>query len=445
MCKTYQDSYEKLLTLLPKAVDYCKATGRRVVFGYTSDLDLLLKWNAEKLNGLLKKYLREVPAKPADDTLRSMEDLAVFVSYLVQNGMGGEADILNGDLCRVIEETFEMDNALGGSSAQAAAAFGAVGFPFVSCLTDNSREVVAQMDYPGAESVSNGRLVPITEIAADVEPVKHYVLQYPKGDVLTVMGKDISIPLSNRVILDYDFVHKNNPFKKAFGAFLEEHADMVISHMISGFNVIVDPEIARDCAGDLIPHYKRLKEKNPDCLIYLECAHYFSPQVRSVLFGALIEVIDVLGINEEELSDLTRELGQEADIASPEGILQGLALLMRHYPTKAIIMHTKDYAMFFGKELPGCSVELGLTMGNLMAATRARTGRYGSAEDCRETIRQLPISEKGLLFAQTVPERYEGFRCCVVPARYMERPAFTIGLGDTFTAGMQLGFIPFEE
>lgn len=30
---------------------------------------------------------------------------------------------------------------------------------------------------------------------------------------------------------------------------------------------------------------------------------------------------------------------------------------------------------------------------------------------------------------------------CLVPSRYMDRPKSTIGLGDTFAAGVQLAFI----
>jgi ADP-dependent phosphofructokinase/glucokinase len=77
-----------------------------------------------------------------------------------------------------------------------------------------------------------------------------------------------------------------------------------------------------------------------------------------------------------------------------------------------------------------------------MAATRARTGRYGSLQDCRESL-ALPLSERGKTFAQAFLQlagQNEDMALAVVPSRYIEHPRYTIGLGDTFTAGVQISF-----
>ena len=73
---------------------------------------------------------------------------------------------------------------------------------------------------------------------------------------------------------------------------------------------------------------------------------------------------------------------------------------------------------------------------------RARTGRYGSREDCLETLKTLALSEAGLKMAAAL-ERADtyGRFAKLVPTRYMEHPKYTIGLGDTFTAGMLTAFI----
>ena len=96
--------------------------------------------------------------------------------------------------------------------------------------------------------------------------------------------------------------------------------------------------------------------------------------------------------------------------------------------------------MYYGNELPNIDIEKGLTMGNLMSGTRARTGRYGDQKDCEETL-SLPLSPTGLRFAQEVENISSSRSICLVPSRYMEKPAYTIGLGDTFVAGVQMAFI----
>ena len=86
------------------------------------------------------------------------------------------------------------------------------------------------------------------------------------------------------------------------------------------------------------------------------------------------------------------------------------------------------------------TIEKGLTIGNLMAATRARTGRYGSYDDCRETM-NLALSAEGIRFVEALGQEKLEEQDCIVPSRYMEHPKYTIGLGDTFMAGCLTAFV----
>ena len=65
----------------------------------------------------------------------------------------------------------------------------------------------------------------------------------------------------------------------------------------------------------------------------------------------------------------------------------------------------------------------------------------GILEDCRETL-ACPLSETGLRFARELDSTSMKHSVCLVPSRYMEKPKYTIGLGDTFVAGVQCAFIP---
>ena len=114
--------------------------------------------------------------------------------------------------------------------------------------------------------------------------------------------------------------------------------------------------------------------------------------------------------------------------------------MLELYPVKGIVMHSKDYALYYGEMMEGVDVEMGLTLGSLMSGTRARIGRYGTIDDCRESLK-LPLSPTGIRFAQALDEMELQHEAVLVPSRYMEKPRYTIGLGDTFVAGMQLCFM----
>ena len=175
---------------------------------------------------------------------------------------------------------------------------------------------------------------------------------------------------------------------------------------------------------------------------YLEGAFYLNPEVKTRVMSRLGSLVDIVGMNEEELAEAVADFGQEINLEDPQQILNGIKLYMTRFNLRGIVLHTKDYAMYYGRSLAGVDMEQGLTLGSLMAATRARTGRYGTLRDCRATL-ELPLSTRGRSFVEAfvqLPEESKGQVLAAVPSRYIERPRYTIGLGDTFTAGVQISF-----
>lgn len=438
---TYTDKYADYLDSLQKDIAKAKASGKFIAFGYTSNLDILLEWDVDAFNRILKEHLSAVPSAVDGASIGSLEDFAGIVASYLTRGLGGEIQITSAQVCDFLEATFQGSQAIGGTGAQGSAALGAVGMPVVTHLTDDSQEVRRLFCYPQVFVVSQGKLVPVCESEGSSGPAKHMVLQYDRGDVIHVGGQRYAAPESNRLILDYDDLNTRLPLRCEFLEYVEENAKRLYSYSISGFNLIVDPEVLRERLDQLEPHYRRVKDENPECIIYLEAAHYLCPEIQKMVFDRLGPCLDILGMNEEELVDFTARLGVDTDPNSLPSVLQGLEAVVSQHSVKGIVLHTKDYALYYGQELPGVELEKGLTIGNLMAATKARIGVYGTVEDCRETLSTWELSPKGLEFAQELgalqTERY----ACLVPTRYNKYPKSTIGLGDTFVAGVQMGFI----
>ena len=220
---------------------------------------------------------------------------------------------------------------------------------------------------------------------------------------------------------------------------IEKNAKHIISYNLSGYNAIIDPELTERRMQELGAHYKKVKEENPECVIYFESAHYLSQEVKNIVYKEISHYVDIMGMNEEELLAHTRELGIEIDKDDLKDVLQGLEHLIKRYKVQGIIMHTKDYSMYYGSELYGIDLEKALTLGNLLSGTRARIGHYGSLEECRESLK-LGLSETGLRFYNELEEMHLDRKVYLVPSRYMEKPVCTIGLGDTFVAGVQFAF-----
>lgn len=436
----YTDRYQEYLQLVPDKIRRCEETGRRAVLAYASNLDVLVRWNCESFNRFLAEYLKEEPSFQEGDEIASEEDLARILSYFVIHGLGGEVDITSRKVIDVLTEYFDVEYGLGGTCAQGAAALGSMGIPVLVHITDCSKDVIRQMSGIRIEAVKHGRVVPVETCVSGEEALCHFIVQFTKDDVIRVFGKEYKVRLSNRLIMGYDTVHKVLPVEEEFLAYCEKNAKDICSYDISGFNAVTDRKIMQERLERLAVHYRSVKEKNPDCRIYFESAHFINNEIREYTYQTLAEVIDIMGMNEEELVDLTRTRGYAVDKDSLDSILKGLEELIKVYPVHGFVVHSKDYALYFGKDMPGTDIEQGLTLGNLVSGTRARTGRYGSVSDCRETLK-LELSGTGLAFAKELEGYHLPYKVVLVPSRYMEKPATTIGLGDSFVAGMQICFL----
>ncbi|MCI8506432.1 MAG: hypothetical protein HFI67_09625 [Lachnospiraceae bacterium] len=435
----YQDKYESYLAQIPADIEVCKETGRSHVFGYTSNYDVVFRWDIDVYNQILKEFLKEEPMAQAGDTMDTMEDFARISSYCLLKGIGANFDITSLEVCEYLQNHFQSEPALGGTCAQGVAALGALGFPMVAQLTDKCREVCKMMDAPDVQVVKDGKLVPIMEGASDEAPVYHMILQFSKDDKIIIDGKEYAVPLSNRLILFYDRIHKTVPIDPCFFDYWNEHAEEISSYLVSGFDAVIDTAVMEERLGELVRHFEAMRKKNPDFIAYVEGAYYMNPEVKEMLFRGLSPYVNIVGTNEEELVAQNEAHGLVTDITDIESVIRGLEALMFHCGIRGVVLHTKDYSLYYGEELRGIDIEKGLTMGNLMSGTRARIGKYGTIAECRETL-GLKLSPVGLDFHEKLGKLKISRQAVLVPSRYLEHPKYTIGLGDTFVSGVHTCF-----
>lgn len=437
----YQALYRQCLESIAAKIAKSYNKGLRSALGYTSDLDVLIRWDVNTFNEMVDKHLCAQPSFHVGDVLNSVSDFVCVVCHLVLNGIGGEIEIKSKDVREEITKRFDCVYALGGTSAQGSAALACVGIPVLMQISDRSEAVCRFLDYPEISMISHdGKIVPVMEMVSGLEPVNHFILQYDKGDLIRIGQAQHVIPLSNRLIMDDDDLHKTLPVDTAALKYVEAHARDIPSYNISGFNSIMSPEILGDTVIKMSAHYEEVKKANPACVLYLESAHYLNPQSRETVYKGFAPYLDILGMNEEELSDLAGANGQEFVMGDLRSLLSTLEVIHDAYPAKGLVIHSKDYALYYGWPRKGIDVEKALCLGNLLSGTRARVGHYGNLEDCEGTL-ALPLSGPGLELAQSMPEQHRGRMVCIVPSRYMSNPLATIGLGDTFAAGMQIAFI----
>ena len=413
--------------------------GAFTALGYSSNLDILLDFHVEILNELLAQYvpdgiLSEMNPVPLVRTKREL--LETIVSYC-RRGVGGEADI---DDLTLICKSFPCKNGMGGTAVQAALALAQFGANSIVHLTDDSVEVRRMLDYPCIKvPLQGGELGGAMDVVGKNPQEVHAIIQFQKGSVIRLGEQEFAVPCSNRLILTRNTINTELPLDENYLVWIEQHACQVSSNVLSSFNCILEKKVLKKRLERVKAHIEIYHRNNPSGIVYFEDAHYHDSAVRKLCIESLYSHVDILSMNEEELLNTLIPYGVSVDLSDILSCIRGVEYLLETFRVKkGIVVHTKDYAMYIGIR-DGMDIERGLFWGSMLATAKAAFGNYGNDEEVKWVLRQ-PFSETGLRNREIIHQNRLEERALLIPTFYLDRPKYTIGLGDSFTGGMQLCF-----
>jgi ADP-dependent phosphofructokinase/glucokinase len=330
----------------------------------------------------------------------------------VRSGRGGELVYhWRGGPAWLIRLLGEPDRQqLGGTGPQASWALANVGAPSVLALHDRSVQQLSVVD-PRTMMCVGDRLVPAGEVVGEGKPSKllHCVLEFAQGTPFN--GETIA--RSTRIILRFgdEPVEQDEDF-----AALTPALPGVRAGLISGLNGPADDDPRGSAWLTMLA--RRWREAGI-AMIHHELAEFPSTQrLRDAVDARLGTSV---GVSLSELTTLTGRTGDPrllaVDVAERAG-------------AHRVVVHADDWSMAVHRSQDPPPVRQ-LLGGNLLAAARARVGRPTD---------QLEPSA-GAEFTEDRPadgRLSSSWSATSVPTPYLRRPVATIGLGDTFVAGLLL-------
>jgi len=327
-------------------------------------------------------------------------------------GIGGEVRS-ESRAARLLLERIGGRAGLGGTAAQAAYALAQLGAPVLLALEDRTAEQIALL-HPGiliatdAGLVRAGELVPET---AEGKPA-HVIVEYLAGRAVA----GIVPRRTTRVIVR--FADDGMDHDARFVAASRRLASEAAGAIFAGFNAIPggerDATLARAAAiagswlaGGL-------------ALVHLELGDFPNPDDRPAVLAGLAGSFTSLGMSLSELGALLPGDAPVRDKARDVAEMLGV---------ERVSIHADDWALAVTRGDPWRERQA-LLAGCLLAASRAAAGRPVVPEALPPGVRfHLPHPA----FAEA-----DGWYDVSCPAPWLERPASTIGLGDTFVAGTML-------
>jgi ADP-dependent phosphofructokinase/glucokinase len=350
----------------------------------------------------------KVPNAPEQLAGLTMELLARAAS-----GIGGEirVDWPNGPAW--LRQHLTPTLALGGTAPQAAMVLARLGAPVLLALEDRSAYLLEQIPE-GVGIAENGRLISAEQTMPHGEPrpevfIFEFTAEASVGSIVP--------PRSSRVIARFSDPDLDQDAE--FVALSTSLAGNAGSALISGLSAV-----AKDRIDAQIEYVKEIVKNWRAAglgFIHLELATFADLDCLALVLANVSDVFTSLGMSESEFQ---KQVAREE--VTPESMIR----LADSFGLQRLCIHSDLWAATatLGEAK---REQTALVCGSILASTRAATGR----------IMMPHVIPHNATFAATPwleMQELERWKVVTVASPYVQAPATTLGLGDTFTAGCLL-------
>ncbi len=388
--------YEDLIADIPRIA----ASAPLMLFGLSACVDARIF--AHDLGPLF------APTAPGE-----ARDFATMIKERAGRGIGGEVRVDWADGPAWLGQNVPIAYALGGTGPQAAWSLAAIGAPALIALEDRSVHKLAQVhaDILIAEHGKAMRAAEVTPRGPRQPEI--FIIEYTAGRAIgdTIPGR------SSRIIVRFHDpgLEHDVEFEALSIAFAHEAG----AGLISGFNSVPYDEIDAE-VGQVTRMTRQWRDAGLR-IIHLELAGYDTPKHRDRVIERLEGSITSIGMSHSEFDQL-----------APAGydLVRAMCDLGDRLGLTRVCVHADHWAA--SVTLSDADEERqALMMGCLLAGTRASRGvpAFPQAIDRRAIFTEPP-------FPLLARHGQWSFICCASP--YLEHPAATVGLGDSFTGGCLL-------
>ena len=313
-------------------------------------------------------------------------------------------------------------------------------------------------------ATSTGRFHRACDIDREEDiPLTHWILEFSKGDTITLNAEEITCPKSNRFIATWDPLNFTLSIDENFVKAVATHGDELNYCMLSGYQMLSEKLISGETSLQRISESKRIidqwRQDNDRLIVHFEYASTQDEVVRKQLFHEMSNWADSMGLNEQELIDVLEVEGQAELAAACRKSFGGVDLfrglrwvfencniprIQLHYFGLYITIQKKGY-----RDTPR-QTRNGMTLAATIAASKASTGSIEKEENllCAAGKTIGAVSEKEIralsaYFAREYGEsrladqgihEAEDFDVVAVPTIIVEDPVTLVGMGDTISS-----------
>ena len=278
--------------------------GHDVVLGLGGCVDYEVAWEPAILQQLATRYAIQPDELSTSVVVRSERDLLCSVLAFVRDGVGGERFVASSDIVEVFAARFARRITLGGTNVRAAVAMSRLGLRstlHLVSIDDNVRGLLP----PEVSYVCSA-------VEDSTDP--HLIVQFPEGARIRVGDVELQAPRANRLIYVNDPPNRELLVSPQLGDVLRT----ATVFLLSGFNAMQDAAPLEARLRALRAHMRSLPA---GALVVYEDAGFHVPELRQQIREGLLDLIDVYGMNEDEMHAY---LGRQVEVLDAEAMAKAL-------------------------------------------------------------------------------------------------------------------------
>ncbi len=469
---TNQDLKEKWIKNFQTAPEQLKkmAQVNGLISAFNANIDAVIKISGEKIEELVvANGLDEVRLfDEGERQIRIKEDVVRGIIHCFRAGIAEEWLIGDEHIYNWLIEEMGYDKLqMGGQGGIVANVMAVCGVDpvYVHCASLPENQAGLFLDRENLKTVDQEgilRKAYSIDRQGDI-PLIHWIIEFDKGDSISIAGRTIICPKSNRFIATYDPLNFKLHIDEDFSKAMSSRHDQIEIIILSGYQMLQetlrDGRPGKERVDASLLTIKKWRSKRPAQLVHLEMASTQDKVMRKYLLDTLARRVDSLGFNERELIDLLEVMGENELVAqcarntNSSNLFEGMIKLFSYTRVPRLQLHM--YGLYLTLQKRDFTIRAeenrnGMQLAAIIAASKAGTGAIDS-EEVLLWAKDKSVSDYGLdelkrlseyigkKFGENeLPEQGiwvgEEFELIAVPTILIDKPVTLVGMGDTISS-----------
>jgi len=441
-----------------------------LISAFNANIDAVIKVSGKKIEEIISKNNMNATSILVDDkkSIEANEDAIRGLVKCFKNGIAEEWLIEEKSVFDWLNKNIGYDHLqMGGQGGIVANVMAVCGVENVYVHTASSPKEQSKLflDLDNLKNVDpQGELQKAFSIdrTNDV-PLIHWIIEFDKGDSLTMNEVTYTCPKSNRFIATYDPLNFKLAIDNGFDKKMSDPNTSFDYIILSGYqmlqNELPDGSLGINHIKESAQTIENWRKNNSNSILHLEIASTQDKIIRKYLVDYLAKKVDSIGFNERELIDILEVIGEDewAEICNKEtnssNLFKGMLKVLDYIKCPRMQLHM--FGLYITVQKKGFRISpiqnrKGMQLAANIAATKAGVGKINS-KDILLWSKDKEVSDIGLnelkSLSETVSQQFgknnlleEGIfindhiEIIAVPTIIIDKPITLVGMGDTISS-----------